>query len=294
MKITSKLLEKFDAPEEFKEVFHKNYPSGAELAEIIKNMNLDCLYFLKKYFSFTKEEVEIYNKRCNIDENSSLIWESHDIEFSKDIARSSDIRDSTHVKDSVKVDKSNDIYSSSNVQRSENIILGENVKRSSCLISCKNASNSTNAFAANDISWSNNIMSSKSIEESSFIYSSENLEDCFFCGFCENLKHCLFCLGLTEGEYMIFNEEVSPEEFMDWKEELLLVLSAEKSEFIKINYQNHVQEKRLTFSSRFDSIFNGLSKKFYGWVGNVINFSDDLFLGLFFRDQEEFENEINL
>ena len=294
MKITSELLERFDAPEELMDMFHEKYPSGAELAEIIEDADLDFLYFLKKYFSFTKEEIETYNKRCNIDENSNLVWESHDVEFSKDVTRSSNIKDSTHVKDSMDVNRSKDIYSSLNVQRSENIVLGENIKRSNCLISCKNASNSTNAFAASDISWSNNIMSCQSIEESSYVYSSKNLEDCFFCGFCENVKHCLFCLGLTEGEYMIFNEEVSPEEFMDWKEELLLMLSAEKSEFVKINHQEHTAEKRLTFSSRFDSIFNGLSKKFYGWVGNVVNFSDDLFLYLFFRDQEEFENEINL
>ena len=84
---------------------------------------------------------------------------------------------------------------------------------------------------------------------------------------------------------MIFNKEVSIAEFEQYKEELMNRVVFENNDFIKINPRKLDAEERYKFSFRFDSVFDGLSPEFYGWVGTIINYNEDDFMNLFFRER---------
>lgn len=291
MKITTDTLKFYSAPEHLISFFEEKYKGSATIKEVLEEeeTDLEFLFFLTLFFNFSKEEKELYNKKCKIDKDSSNVLESFDIRFSKNVVLSKAVEDSFNIEKSEGVKKSSYIYNSKEVEKSNNVCDSNNIKSSTNIVESLNVSNSNDVFSSYLIDQSEIISYSSNIKKCEYIYKSDNLEDSYFCGFCENTKHCLFCLGLKDKEYMIFNQEVSPSDFYWWKEELFFSLNGERKDFIQIHPFEPLKEERFIYSSRLDAIFEGLSQNFYGWVSNLPNYSEEVFLGLFFRNNEEFE-----
>jgi hypothetical protein len=97
----------------------------------------------------------------------------------------------------------------------------------------------------------------------------------------------MFCVGLEDKEYYIFNKPVSQKEYELIEDKLVALLEVENSTMIKVNSSKYTAEERFKLNRRFDTVFEGLSKEFYGWIGTLPNYSDEVFVDLFFRDREE-------
>lgn len=291
MKVTVEALKFYEASDSLISFFKNTYGEEVTIEEILKGEkeSLDLLFFLKSYFSFSAEEEELYNKKFSIDNNSFNVFESVNIHFSKNITLSTEVEDSYNIVNSKEVLGSSYIYDSQKIQKSNNIYNSNNVKNSSKIINSFDVDRSNDVFLSKSISESDIISHSANIQKSGYIYKSENLEDSYFCGFCKRVKHCLFCLGVEDKEYMIFNQEVPPQDFFQWKEELFFSLNGERKDFIEIHPLEKLKNDRFSYNGRLDAIFEGLSRNFYGWISSLPNYSEDVFLGLFFRDNEEFE-----
>ena len=289
MKITVDLLKRYNADDSIIEFVSEKYPQGAEIIEVmedsISKFGLDFLHFIKKYFPLNKGELIKYNELCDVEESMMNIWYSDHIYYSDNVARSSNVKDSSFIFESQNVFMGKDVYNSMNINSSANIFHSNNVKDSTKIIESHDVSDSISILRSSMIKWSSIIMNSFLIDGSEYIYKSENLNDCYFCGFCKNCKHCLFCSGLDGADYMIFNQKVSISEFELWREKLLIALEFESSKFIKIDASKHTVDERFEVSKRFDSIFEGLSSNFYGWTNSVLNYNEDIFLAIFFRDR---------
>ena len=288
MKITSELLKKFNACEDGIRFIEKEYPNGVEIAdmddEVIAALPSDYWHFARRYFITTPEEIEKYNRACNIT-NSSTIVMSDNVHNSKKIVDSSNINLSEYVFNSIDIEESNYVYNSNNIQDCNDIVDGEYIRVSDSIINCKKVGFSRQLIDSSFFEWSNNVLFSFNINSSEFIYNSESLVDCYFCGFLKNCKHCLFCTGLENKEYYIFNKEVSANRFEEIKEQLILQLQAEQPTFVCINENEKVyRDKRFIYNRRLDSVFNGLSDEFYNWVCSLYEFWAPVYSELFFEE----------
>lgn len=288
MKITLELLKKYGASNSIIEYFEKSGLEGAALIEIMdtENINFEFLYFLRKFIPFNEEEEAKYNKICHIT-NSKNVWRSQQIENSSDIMRAIRISDSTKVRDSSDITSSSFVFNSKVVDNSTNVKNSGNIVDSDKVIKSNNITDSEQVACSSYIDWSDNIFYSISLTDCGYVYQSENLSDSYFCGFVKNSNHCLFCTNIEDKSFYIFNKEVEPQIFEEVLEQLHLMLQAETPRMIEIAEDKFDGEERFNFNARYDSVFNGLSKEFYGWVGTLPNYSDDVFVELFFRDRNE-------
>lgn len=288
MRITASQLYNFDAPKGLIDYIKEVYPAGAEVADLMKDPNIefDYLHFARNYLPLTKEEVAEYMRACEIDEESKDIYNSEQITSSKLVAGSTNITDSCNIFNSQDVIDSRYVANSMIIQGSANILNSYNVAHSNVIVDSKRVMESSNILSSEDISWCDTINFSTRLEESRFIYKSDRLNDSYFCGFCKGANHLLFCVGVEGADYMIFNQPVSIQDFEIWREKLLFMLSSENSQFIPLDVDAPLPTERFKVNYRLDAIFRGLSSNFYGQVGNFPNFSDDLFIDLFFRDRE--------
>lgn len=281
MKITAELLSKIKAYKHWFDVI-KKYPDGALLTELLqdKDLDYDDLYFARHYFNFNNEELKIYNDRCNI-LYSDHILRSHDVEDSYWIYNSNNIINSKYVNNGEKVIDSKEIMSSIDIVQSENIVNSKNINDSNRVADSENIKTSQDIINSYHISWSKDINSCSNLEESSFCYKCRDLNDCFFCGFVTNSKHCMFCNNISNAEYQIFNQQVSKEKYEEINEALWLQLSNENVHLIDIDETKHIYS-RFSYDYRFDRMFEQLSEDFYGWVGSLPQYDEQIFLLLFF------------
>ena len=288
MKITVDLLKRYNACKQGIDFMQANYPNGAEAIEIMKTKNvpLEFLHFGRKYLDLNDEEIQLYKQICKIDDNSRYIWYSNDVSNSTGLMCAHHVNNSSFIHDSFQIDNSNHIYNSNHISNCNNVAHSTNITNSNKILESHDISESNDVARSNLISWSSAILNSFLLEDCSFIYKSDNLKDCHFCGFMKNAKHCLFCTELKDVEYYIFNHEVSPSIYEKYREELLLQLQAETPSMINISNTKHTAEERIKLSARFDNIFNGLSDIFYGWIGTLPNYSDEVFINLFFKNRE--------
>ena len=285
MKITAEILKQWGGnpspdikePVEFLDVL--NSPK-------VPRFSPDFLHYIRSYYRLSPEEFEAY---CNYFEivNSENFWYSEDITNSKNTFNSYGITNSVCVRNSSQVQNAIDVYNSQFVNKANDIAHSINVDGASRIFESQQIHDSYDIARSNDIYWSRVILNSSFLKDCSYTYMSDNLTDCHFCGFTRNSRHCLFCVGLENKEYHIFNQPVSQMEYEVIKETLMALLEAEKSTMIRIDESKHTAEERFKLSRRFDSIINGLSPEFFGWVGTLPNYSDDTFVSLFFRDREE-------
>jgi len=288
MKITVELLKKYGADPSFIGYMDTNGLEGADLIEILdrEDAPIEFLYFLRKYLKFDENENLKYNIRCKIDDSSTNIWQSQGVEESSNLMKSFFVKGSSNVRNSTGVTDSSFVFRSNGIVNSNEVARSKEVKDSDIVLDSEYVSTSERVTRSSQIDWCENVFLSENLKDCKFIYQSKNLVDSYFCGFMENSSHCLFCSGESGKEYCIFDEEVDPQTFSEVVEALREILDAEQSEMIEVYDGKFTAEERYGFSPRFDSIFNGLSKEFYGWVGTVPNFTEDKFLALFFNDRE--------
>ena len=288
MRITVDLLKRYNACKQSIDFMQANYPNGAEAIEIMqrKDIPLHFLHFGRQYLDVNDEEIQLYKQICRIDDKSRYIWYSNDVSNSTGLMNAHHVNNSSFVRDSFQINNSNHIYNSNNISNCDDIAHSTNVKDSNKILESHDIAESNDVARSNFISWSSAILNSLLLEDCSFIYKSDNLNDCHFCGFIKNSKHCLFCTELEDKEYYIFNHEVSPTVYEKYREELLLQLQAETPCMINVFSTKYTAEERFELSTRFDTVFNGLSDAFYGWIGTLPNYSDEVFINLFFKNRE--------
>lgn len=288
MRITVDLLKRYNACKQSIDFMQANYPNGAEAIEIMqrKDIPLHFLHFGRQYLDVNDEEIQLYKQICRIDDKSRYIWYSNDVSNSTGLMNAHHVSNSSFVRDSFQINNSNHIYNSNNISNCNDIAHSTNIKDSNKILESHDIAESNDVARSNFISWSSAILNSLLLEDCSFIYKSDNLNDCHFCGFIKNSKHCLFCTELEDKEYYIFNHEVSPTIYEKYREELLLQLQAETPCMINVFSTKYTAEERFELSTRFDTVFNGLSDAFYGWIGTLPNYSDEVFINLFFKNRE--------
>lgn len=288
MKVTVELLERYNACAQGINFIKEKYPDGAEILEIAKDPNLpiEFAHFARKYFPLSEEEVEVYNQICRV-VNSKKVLNSTGVYNSSYVFNSKEVVDSSNISDSSNIEDGTNINNSEWVRCSQEVWSSKFVNWSHKIIHSTNITNSWQVAHSSHVDWGHNILYSIGIKDSSFIYKSHDLTHCDFCGFMVGSSDCMFCCGLEGARHQIFNKEVSEEEYRRAYEELLFQLEVEISKFIIINESRSILKptERFVYENRFDSIFNGLSDEFYGWISTLPNYNDEVFLNLFFRDQ---------
>lgn len=292
MKVTSEFLNRCDASEEAIKFIEQNFSEGAEPLEIIEkfpDLPRGWLYFARDYFLQSEKEIAKFNELCKI-KDCGVVANSYDVENGDNIVDSEVVRDSTYIFHSNTVNDSHFIYNSHNIVLSNNINGSEDIYSSSIVVHSEGVHDSVEICDSDYINWSRNILLCNNINDSQFVYHSNNLADCYFCGFVQNCNHCMFCSGIEDRSYYIFNKPVDIKTFEALKQILLLNLDDEHSTFIALDGDEILNgNKRFIFNLRYDSVFNGLSDGFFGWVGTLPNYSDEKFLNLFFKERK-FEN----
>ena len=281
MKITSEILEQFGL----------HFSDGIDEVEFLEailkfEFPIKLFHYIRQYYRLTPEEFGAYCAVCQI-KNSDNFWNCERIENGKNLYNSFDITDSSFVRNSETIHQSNYVYNSDTVRESNDVVYSKYISRSQRILESQDITNSEDVARSNDIDWCSVILNSSRLKDCSYTYMSQDLVDCHFCGFMKNSRRCLFCVGLEGKEYYIFNEPVTPKEYEQIKEKMLSLLEEEQSTMIKVKPSKYLAEERYELNRRFDSIIDGLSKEFFGWVGTLPNYSDNAYVDLFFRDREE-------
>lgn len=284
MKITRELLEKYEACKDGIEFLDKFYPDGAEALQIAEEheLPLEMLHFARQFFNLDEKELQKYSELCEVDEDCTNVWRSSKVYASKNISSSININESNFVYDSTNVFRSSDVYSSEEVEESHNVFGSKGINSSEFIVNCEEVEFSSQLVGCENISWSENLIFSFGIEESSFLYTTKNSRNSYFSGFLTDCQNCLFCYGLNNVKNYIFNQPVSENEFEIWKEKLLFMLNREQNSLVKINHQLH-SISRFQFYTSITSIFKDLSSDFFGWVGSIPYYDENLFINLFFK-----------
>ena len=284
MKVTSELLKRYVARDEFERYFSKTYPDGVEFKELLKDtlVKLIDIHFLRRFLSLNEEEKEAYWNKCSV-VNSINVWESFDIESSRHINLSSHVTDSTYVENSTEVEDSRRIYGCINVKESTEILHSNDVEDSTLIFDSVDVESCANIINSKHVSWSSMIISSSMVDGSSYCYCGENLANCHFCGFGRNLRDSMFTMGGTNESFLIFGKKVTSAEFFKWKDELDFMLQREQEILVPVKSECDDWSDRYEINRRLDSIFANLSPDFFGWVSRLPNYSDDRFINLFFR-----------
>ena len=283
MLVTTNILLSYDASDSIVSYFEQKYPDGIELEKLFtEEDNLELLHFVVKYLKINEQEKNRYNRKCKI-VDSTEVYNSKLVNGSKYIVNSEEVNYSELVHESQGIYYSKFVYNSREVKNSVDVWESSGVYDSNKIMLSENVFDSQDVIYSQDVSWSQVINNSQSIEGSKAIYKSNNITNSFFCGFCNNLENSLFCLGIDGKNYQIFNKDVNPAVFERVREELLSKLLSEEFNFISVNSAGYYPEDRYKTSVRFDHMFENLSSEFYGWVSTLPNYSEDLFLSLFFR-----------
>ena len=282
MKITRDLLVKLRACQQGLDLLDK-YPDGATLTELADDPDttLEDFYFARHYFHFSDEEMKIYNDHCQIKNCGGHVLRSAKITNSNWVYNSTDVQNSNYVGHGEKVIDSTEVANSIDIKRSNNIINSKNIGYSENVADSDNIYNSENVINSSYINWCGVINSSFMLDDCQFMYKCRNTKDSYFCGFVENSNHCIFCNNIHDAEYQIFNKQVTEEEFNRVKEILLIQLQAENVDLLNVNEKNHL-DARFSYDLRFDRMFEKLSEQFYGWVGSLPEYDEQVFFLLFF------------
>ena len=283
MKITSNLLLNYSAPDDLIEYFDQNYPDGEEIVTIFQNESkLQLLHFIIKFFHVSNEVRALYNQKCNI-QGGIHIYNSKNINNSHYIVNSQNIQNSEMIQNSFDIYGSKFIYYSSHVKGSTDVWESRDVTTSQRIILSDDVVDSDNVLSSRHISWSSVINNCNNVDSSKAIYKSNNMLDSYFCGFCNNLSNSMFCVNHYDKNYQIFNKDVDILTFQRIYDQLLFKLQLEDFNFIKVNASGYRAEDRYKTSVRFDYMFDCLSADFYGWISTLPNYSEDLFMSLFFK-----------
>lgn len=283
MLVTTNILLSYNAPDEIVEYFKSKYPDGIELEKLFDNEEkLELLHFVVKYLKISEQEKSKYNIKCRITDSEN-VYNSQLINGSRYIVNSAEVNYSELVHESQSIYYSKSIYDSREVKNSVDVWKSSGVYDSKKIMLSENIFNSEDIIYSRDVSWSQVINNSNSIEGSKAIYKSNNIINSCFCGFCNDLSNSLFCLNLHGKNYQIFNKDVNANEFETAREELLRKLEKEDFNFISVDSLGYYAKDKYKISVRFDYMFRNLSSDFCNWVSSLPNYSEELFLALFFK-----------
>lgn len=282
MKVTVELLTKLKACKHGFDLL-KKYPNGATLIELSEDpdIELDDFYYARHYFLLNDEEMKIYNAKCHLEGCNEHVLRSSYVTKGLWIYNSTHIENCSYISNCENVVNSVEIVNSIDITDSKNVINSKIIKYSTNVADSDNIFNSENVLNSSYINWSKCINSSLLLDECQFCYKSRDCKDCYFCGFVEGGRHCIFCNNLSNAEYQIFNQPVTPAEFERVKEILLFQLQSENVDLMNIEPKRHLNS-RFSYDLRFDRMFEQLSDTFYGWVGQLPQFNEQIFLLLFF------------
>jgi len=277
MFLTVDILEKYKACPEGVSWFLRHFPDGAELMEVMntRHIPLSFLDWGFLHLPTSQEEKKYYCEIVKISEDSTDIFESHQVTNSHVVTNSKDVQNSSYT------------YFSEDVSNSHIISHGIRIKdstyvsRSTAIFSSVNIINSTNIKNSNNISYSNYIINSHDIYKSTlltnsaFCLFSSNLQDCVFCSHMSNSNHCLFCYDMIDAQYCVFNKQIDKttwefiyEEFLDIFENVHLNLF---TPWIKED-PNAIVTVNNNYQNMFIPIFG--EKKYSNWVRNLPYYDD--------------------
>jgi len=284
MKVTYDLLKRYKACKQGLEFMQEFYPDGAEALDIVNEheVPIEFLHFARQYFDLNEEELKKYFELCNVDSNCENIWSSQQITNSQNVSYSTNVRNSAYVQTSRDIRNSRNIYGSLGVIGSKEIFMSSNVKDSLYIVSTTDVTCSEQVMNSRNIQWSNMIYSSRDVSDSSFITCSLQANNCSVSGFLTNCSNCLFCYAIGESKYQIFNQQVSVSEFEYWKSFVDFLLEKEKKELIKIQ-EDSFNGARMISRPKITSIFDDLSEDFFGEIGTIPYYDEEIFLDLFFK-----------
>ena len=175
MKVTRELLVKLKACKQGLNLLDK-YPEGATLVELAQDPDttLEDFFFARHFFQFNQEELELYNKKCNIVNCNDHILQSYNIINSNWIYRSNNVTNSNYVSSSENINDSDEIKSSIEISDSQNIINSKSISHSFNVADSDNIMASNNIINSSNIKWCQVINSSHDLEESNFCYKSNS------------------------------------------------------------------------------------------------------------------------
>lgn len=277
MKVTIDLVKKYNPCEEGIAFMEKNFPNGAEVAEIARHpeVTIDMLHFAKDYFDLSNEEVQLYNELCKI-KDSRLIFDSYNVSKSTAISQSNTVVNSSFVQFSENVKSSKNIYHSINIKDSEEVYLGQDITNGFCIMESNHVERANNIIHSNYIIDSNHLISCDNIDESSFIFNSDEVHFSHFCGFLNHCNNCMFCFNLKDAENCIFNKPVSSREYSKYRDqffELFNTGALYNSIGIK---EKEFSKDRFTYSLAFNFFFRNLPDSFIEWARSLPNANEDL------------------
>lgn len=285
MLITLELLEKYGADSEQIKLLETKYPDGIELEKLMMDpdFTINMLHQAHRFFKFNPKELELYNQICNI-KNSLGYSSSTNVVDSKSIGASEQITRSFFIQNSVHVSDSEFVFGSKDIARSKEIFNCFKVDDSNTVINSKYISDSDNILNSNNVEWSSYVTASKEVTDSSLIYNSKNVKNCKIGGFLTNCDHCLFCIGLKDKDYYVFNQPVEKITYEEIAYQLEIILLNETHSFIDVDPQIYTPTGRYKYSNAPDAVLSGLSPQFYGRIGKMPLYDENVFLQLFLTE----------
>lgn len=291
MIVTLEDLQKYDGCGPGIEWVKAHHMENHELIDFINHPDIPIhyLHYGRQYFRANGEELAAYFKRCNVDEQSRHIYGSTDIKCSSRVVDSNDVSESRMVRYSTHVDYSNYIYNSKDILHSNHVVGSEDVKDSNFIFDSQYVTMSENIVQCKAVDYAKLLMYCEDMMNCAYLVKSAHCEDCMFGNFLTDCKNCLFCSGLTEKEFYIFNTEVTAAQFYSVRAALDEFLATEDNNFVTVAPKDYTSN-RYSYSMRFDSIYEGLTPNFYGWVGTIPQFNEDVFLNVFFKPIDNLQN----
>ena len=262
--------------------FRRNYSEPTELIDIINDerLTIDDLKFGFDYLSMraSPEEFAAYNKRLNIDEQSSpFAYKSTKIINSKIIDNSNQITNSKFVSNSDNVENSQYVLNSNVVKNGIDIYNSKYITNSSIILRSLNVGDSNNIIDSNYIINSIGIAHSTQIDNSYNIIASFNTSNSAFCRNVKNVQNCLFCFGIEDKSYCIFNHEV-PEHIFNFTKKQLESYSSFSLDFMTV-----IRTSFLPIDPKENPMTNwfiNYPDSFIEWVTTLPLFNKDLMLQL--------------
>lgn len=286
MKVTYELLDRYHDADEWKNFLKRYYPDGVEFATAAMDCHMtdSMLHFGFMYFPLEDNDIERYEQMCNL-YNSQHYQRSKDIYDSQYIYDCFKIHNSNHIIQGYDVEDSSHIYNSKHIMTSDEVYRSKHITNSSRVINSKHIDDSYEILQSSNVSWSNHILNSTNVDECGYIYQSDGIQACYFSGFLKDCNNCICCSGLTNKAYHIFNMPIDPNEYERIHDLLVYRLEAEYSSFIIIDSSSETPSERYLYSNKLDSVFDGLGADFYGWIGTLPNYNEDLFLQIFLSNK---------
>ena len=266
-----------------------NLDTSNFISQLSTEVDDEVLIRINSYYmlSFNDEEADAIQKeireRFGI-KNSTDIYRSSRITNCSHISSCDNIQDSNYVFDSFDVTDSSFIYKSDDIHRSIEIWDSFTIQDSRYIFSSDHIENSKAIAHCANIKDGLNLQETYRAVNAKFCFESSDLIDCSFCTQSYDLTNAMFCTEVSNLDFAIFNQKISSQEYEAIHEDLEFRLLMENSpSFYTVKRQIlSIPDARYQLNYGPGAVFSGLSKNFFGWIGTLPNYSEELFLKIFF------------